>query len=371
MEKLDKREKRIVQSEHAKGERCSRRPGLLSLVALLALATLPTANRAAAQPALPFDNTAALLVLPILADDEYTFASVTNVSTSGWTLRLYLLDDAWTSHSFSCDVTAAETTLFTFAPAAPGLNFSYECGGVDLTQFVAMTRGVFVVALENALGETTNQSAIVGHGTVVDFGQGWSYSIDAIPFRGLNPMAPGIADKDYVFDNNEYSMFPATLSTPFIAPTSGGISADLVLFTLDGRMSVAPGPVAQLDILFYDDEETPTSAYYTFDCFAVVPLQDINPNFLRMLLGSDVGYLYMTPLDGLVSDLAHDVLFGNGNGVRVTGVHGWLVQVLPDGADMVEGGNTIIGYGAWGRRLDNGMLPQDLDGTDIPTLRGL
>ena len=76
------------------------------------------------------------------------------------------------------------------------------------------------------------------------------------------------------------------------------------------------------------------------------------------VLGSESGHLYMTVIDADQNSNVHDNKFGNGNAIRVVGVHGWLVQ-------------SINNNSAWSRTLAQGMLPQDLDGDDVPTLDGL
>ena len=134
-----------------------------------------------------------------------------------------------------------------------------------------------------------------------------------------------------------------------------------------------------LDIVFYDDEETPTSAHYSFDCFSIVSLERIDPNFNAALLGSGSGHLYMTAIDADQASNVHDNKFGNGNAIRVVGVHGWLVQGIGKAIIKTEecAGDecglpyTITDMSRWSRTLAQGMLPQDLDGNDVPTFDGL
>jgi len=212
---------------------------------------------------------------------------------------------------------------------------------------------------------TTNANDLFGDFVIVNTSMGYAWSAGAIPFQGKDPLAPGVADRDYHFDNTEYAMFPATLASNFIAPgnnqgINGFVTAELFLFTLDGRANI--GSQASLDVVFYDDDETPTSAHYTFECSTIVKLTDINPNFEAFLLGSPMGHFYATVIDADQFSNVHDNKFGNGNAIRVVGVHGWLFQTIG-----VDG----QGFSGWGRSLSQGMIPQDLDGNDVPTFDGL
>ena len=85
-------------------------------------------------------------------------------------------------------------------------------------------------------------------------------------------------------------------------------------------------------------------------------------------LGSGAGHFFMTAIDADQDSNTHDAKFGNGNAIRVVGVHGWLlqnIQTLP-GTDVPR-----LPSAAWARSLAQGMMPQDLDGNDVPTFDGL
>lgn len=344
----------------------------VALVAALAAGLW--AGSANAQTQLKLNQVGAALALPLIASPGVvTYNTVTNVGPDDRNLHFNVISgEGWIVTDFDCPVTASETVLITYVSDGQNATLFLECNqgrGTDefvVRAFANMESGILFLANETHECKdgtcTTNENDLFGDAVIVDFGLGSAYSAGAIPFQGNDPLAPGVADRDYLFDNNEYSMFPATLATNFIAPgvnqsVGGGfVSAQLVLFVLDGRANI--GSQAALDIVFYDDEETPTSAHYTFDCFSIVNLEQINVNFNAGLLGSDAGHLYMTAIDADQNSNVHDNKFGNGNAIRVVGVHGWLVQ-------------NINGNQAWARTLAQGMIPQDLDGNDTPAFDGL
>jgi len=369
-----------------------------------AAALVLSAGSATAQNQLKLDQVGAALAFPLIGEQfaspkegeeavtvasaGTTYITITNVGPTVRNLHFNAISaDGWDVTDFDCPVTASETILITWRPVGnPGgyeltmeCNFGGQAFGKVVSRSFNWAFGTLFVATEtNECKDgtcTTNENDLFGDFIVVRPGQGSAYSAGAVPFQGQDPLAPGVADRDYKFDNVEYAMFPATLATNFIAPgpnneVGGFVSAELILFTLDGRANI--GSQAALDIVFYDDEETPTSAHYTFDCFSIVSLERINPNFNVNLLGSGSGHLYMTAIDADQASNVHDNKFGNGNRIRVVGVHGWLVQSIDavgQGMECIDN-NGICGA-SWSRTLAQGMLPQDLDGNDVPALDGL
>ena len=345
----------------------------LRVVLVAALAAGLWAGSANAQTQLKLNQVGAALALPLVSGEGVvTYNTVTNVGPADRNLHFNVINgEGWDVTDFDCPVTASETVLIQFSGDGVNSQLTVECNfGSGLPEFVSrffagFSGGILFIANETHECKdgscTTNENDLFGDAVVVNFGQGTAFSAGAIPFQGNDPLAPGVADRDYLFDNSEYSMFPATLATNFIAPGAnlgGLVTADLLLFVLDGRRGT--GSQAALDIVFFDDEETPTSAHYEFDCFSIVALEQINPNFNAALLGSESGHLYMTVIDADQESNVHDNKFGNGNAIRVVGVHGWLLQSINTGA-----------VGAWGRTLAQGMIPQDLDGDDTPAFDGL
>jgi len=349
--------------------RLSRRTVAAVSAAGLALSIASLAN---AQTMLRQDQVGAAMAFPLISTDgSSTYITVTNVGTEDRNIHFNMIEgEGWGVTDFDCPVTASETVLITFSEAqTPGL-LVVECNLAGATQRIvrrgtSWNQGILFLALESHECKdgtcTITDNELFGDFVVVNPEEGFAYSAAGIPFQGEDPLAPGISDRDYHFDNEEYSMFPATLATNFIAtgqnPTVGPTFGFLILFVLDGRRGV--GSQAALDIVFYDDDETPTSAHYSFDCFSIVPLENINVNFNAQNLGSAAGHVYLNPIDHDQSSNVHDNKFGNGNAIRVVGVHGWIVQIAGGGTDRVGG--------AWARSLSQGMLPQHLDGSDRPT----
>jgi hypothetical protein len=172
----------------------------------------------------------------------------------------------------------------------------------------------------------------------------------------------------YHFDNLEYAKFPAVLATNFISPSNGeekALSAELILVTLDGGTGVIPVPRARLGGLAYNDDEEYFDFQWEFDCFDIVSLIDIDPNFEFdddgvLGIGSMSGHLQLVPQPIATPNDSHDAEFGDGNNVRRRGVHGWIVQNVQDGEDIVESDHPIEGTpdvemdngpAAWGRPL--------------------
>jgi hypothetical protein len=293
--------------------------------------------------------------------------------------------DAWSAQSFDCEVTRNETTLFVFSsdgtfPASSRL--SYECldenGDSKLFQDVPIQaqRGIFFVTLEDPVsGQTINSNQIFGDALVLDFGRGTAYSFDAISFQGRSLVA-GVADRSYRFDNIEYAAFPSKLAANFLAPTEtpiAGVTAELILFTLDGTVNSQFPPVAQVSVHFYNDDEMAHSAGHFFQCFDIVRLEAIDPRFLFPALGSQAGHLVLTPQTVTYGNLAHDASFDPGPanvvGVRKPPVHGWLVQTIVGGFDVGGAGLSMANDAAWARPLGQSQTPAVPAPGDTPVLQ--
>jgi hypothetical protein len=120
--------------------------------------------------------------------------------------------------------------------------------------------------------------------------------------------------------------------------------------------------------LTYNDDEEWCDWDWEFDCFDIAALEDIHPchQFYPSGdprgLGSISGHLEMYSQSILTAaGDSHDVNFGNGDGSRNRGVHGWIVQNVA-GTGMVPvlpGNQPIAGTppvnvpnaAAWGRPL--------------------
>jgi hypothetical protein len=316
-----------------------------------------------------------------------TLATVTNGKSTPVRLKLELISgdpstsggDNWQSTSFECDLTGRETTSFVFMPrdgldqGDPGDGRSrlyVECSnlatqhpeGSPRALFTNVQNGVlFVAVADPASGDLVSEDVIFGDAVVVDFTQGQAYSFDAISFQAGQGQNDG--DKIYRFDNGEYARFPSVLATNFLAPRDGAVSAELLLITLDGTTGNVPVPRVRLGGLAYNDDEQYFDFQWEFDCFDVVALTDLDPNFLFVPggvlgLGSLSGHLQVVPQPVATANDVHDAAYGDANNVRRRPAHGWLVQsvtgtlVPPNEPIPGTPGITVQnGPAAWGRPL--------------------
>ena len=205
--------------------------------------------------------------------------------------------------------------------------------------------------------ETMNTNQLFGDAVVLDAAGGTAYSVGAIPFQGIAP-GPGVGDRQYRFDNSEYSAFPSALVANFAASRS----ASLVLFTLDGTTGSATPPEVELSIKFTIGRSGTGSSSHHFDCFDIVDLATIDGRFGVDLLGR-AGRLVMRPEPATQPNLAHDSLFDGGEsgtvGVRTTPAHGWIFQTMSIAGQVV---------GAFGSSLKQSNLPLLPSPGDTPTL---
>lgn len=339
-------------------------PGALAAAVLLACLS---AGVASAQSSLHLDQVGAALVLPLIGDAPNgveTYITITNVASGARNLHLNVIDDEWRVSDFDCPLTAHETVLIRWYPySSTRYRLEVDCNeaganprrGRRSLSFRSRSGVLFVTNESDDCGNATctlNSNDLMGDAVIVNPTAGWAASAGAIPFQGKDPLAAGVADREYHFDNIEYAMFPRTLASGYIEP-GANVSGQLILFTLDGRPN--SGPRASIAIVGYDDDETPTSGHYQFDCFAVVDLDDLIGSF-----ASQAGHFYLSVEDIDQPGTAHDEKYGDGNGLRVVGVHGWILQ-------RFEG--ETPGY--WMRPLAQGPMPQPLLGGDVPTFDGL
>jgi len=342
-------------------------------MAALVLLGVPVTGASAG--VLSADIPGAALALPIFASaNRSTVAIATNASDDPVQLRVLLIDgDDWEAMDAVCPLTARETTLFT-AQSLGGqqMQLSFECtdpGGQPVAQGIVMSmeQGILFLSLEDPVtGDLSNVNSLFGDATVVDLGQGWTWSVPAILFQG-GPV-PAQENGRYRFDGVEYATFPSRVATEFLAPDAD-ISAELILFTLDGTTRQTSGPRVETQVFFTDDDEIGYSApNYEFDCFSVVPLTGIDPRFERSQLGSQSGFLTLRPVGVAQTAPKHDVLFDGGAGadlIRKTPIHGWLVQTFS------TLGPSGTAYDAVARPLETDIAMLTPQPGDAPTLNAI
>jgi hypothetical protein len=220
---------------------------------------------------------------------------------------------------------------------------------------------------------TRGINALFGDATIIDFGQGYAYSVNAIHIQ--NGRGQNNGDRQYMFDGNEYAAFPAALAANYVSPTFDGISANLILFTLDGTTNDDNPIEFKLSGDVYDDDENPLSGGDKFDCFVNAPLEDVfSTNVFREFSGSPVGHLEL-----LVSQVSNQIdtneqspVTGDASGNRRRPVHGWIVQHIANGANGVDPEWPAVpgftGSGAFARTLTQGTLAMAPTAGDYPAL---
>jgi hypothetical protein len=282
---------------------------------------------------------------------DWTSIIITNTGSKGVRLGFQVLsgdlEDSWTANSFDCPLSGNETTHFLIAPNEHGDNSStiyFECSipgatgddpdslNVERVEVVNAAKGILFAYVKDAFGDVVSNDVLIGTATVIDFDDDTAWSVDAVPFQGGDVLAQD-GNREFRFDGLEFLQFPSMVLTQFHAP-SYDVEAELILFTLDGTTGAAPD--VELKVDFWNDDELKRDADYAFDCFDIVKLEDIDPRFKRESLGSSVGHLKLTPKVASQEDEArvHDILFGDGNGVRRVPVHGWIVQEIEDGGSI-------------------------------------
>ncbi len=374
------------------------RPARRSRSRLLLLGSafgLATAPQLAGAESLDLAEVAAALAMPVItggypgnaiegtdgdliaAGAALTINTVTNTASSPVVLRVDVIsgdprqrgdgasfdEDNWQSTSFDCPITGRETVAFLFiAGGAPGENSLVfaDCAGLAISRPLETGNGILFVGIAEPSGTVVSEDLIFGDSIVIDTQVGAAFSFDAVPFQAGAGANDG--DKTYAFDGFEYAEFPSLVSTNFLAP-SDDVLAELVLFTLDGTTGQLPPPRARLTGVAYNDDEVPFDFQYEFECFDIVALDEIDPNFVGGFpgLGSFVGHVQLRPHPiGRAGFDAHDAMYGDGNSIRTAPVAGWLVQsvmgeLLPAGAlfaaPTMSPAVPVADLSAWARPL--------------------
>jgi hypothetical protein len=210
-----------------------------------------------------------------------------------------------------------------------------------------------------------SQDVLFGDAIVVDEDAGQAYSFDAIGFQAGQGENDG--DRVYRFDGLEYSAFPRGLASNFLAPGAdvGGnhVQAELILFTLDLTTDSLPLPRVVIGAFTYNDDEEYRDWSHEFDCFEIAALGDIyqSNNYhgpsSPLGLGSVSGHLEMYSQASTTALDPHDLEFGNDDGIRNRGFHGWLVQnatgvvLAGDQPTPAAPSVSVTNPSAWGRPL--------------------
>lgn len=305
----------------------------------------------------------------------------------------------WSEIDYDCPLTPLETTYFIYEqiPGSDNALVTFECSDNNLdypnnartnnivTRALNGTDGIMVAAVECQLGDsecdaqqeggqvrrTQAKNILSADMTVIDFGAGLAFSAPAIHIQGRYASRNG--DRQYEFNNEEgeYRQFPSLLTTNYIAPDSS-ISAELLLFTLDGKTG-SGGAAAKVSGFAYDDDENPTSGSISFDCLTLTAIDDspngFGLNVTRPFGGHIVGHLELFPAAVARND-EHELLSESNDGVRRALVHGYLIQQIRAGGqfDGGEFGGTMAANGTWARQLTQGTNAIVNIGDDVQSL---
>jgi hypothetical protein len=354
------------------------------------LALLLSSAAAQADPLAGARNqVSALAVLPWDVGDTYGGRITTVVLSNGGPapepplrMRLHVLVIYPNFHftQFVCPVIPNDTTSFTFErdPQTGSPVVRYNCQDAILppptqhetTLSLAQSSGIIFISHEEFSpwqpgGATSGVNTLFANATVWDVVQGSAYSFDAIHFTGDAPNR----DRSYKFDNREFSAFPSTVATNYILPTKDygtpGITADLILFTIDGTLSSAAAPSAAVHATFFDEAGIfagTGSITLQSASVQVVNLATYKPDLVSPPSKSLAASVILTPGPVQRNDGVHDAPrplgSGNGDGFRMTPVHGWIVQTAPSWTAIPGSYGPAYSSGAlaWARALDSGEV---------------
>lgn len=304
-----------------------------------------------------FEEMSAMLVMPIVTSQSAptleTRVTVTNGSATGVTLRLTFIPASdWNAVEATCLLTAFETTsLLAVATSPDTLEIEGECdseGGLS-TLLATGNEGVLVVTLTDGQGLTVGDSSLHGSASIVDVTNETTHTAEAVGFKNVDPLAPGLGDRAYAFDGSEFERFPDLWAMHFFAEEATSLLTGSFIFAaLDGRSG--DEPAVELDIQFYDDDAFAQSTSHTFKCFDIVPFTTVDAGLGRTLLGSESGHLTIEPVMVLQPEPKHDVVWGNGDGERKTPVVVWYLQELSGGGTL--GGSTMTGDSSFGGQAE-------------------
>jgi hypothetical protein len=381
---------------------------LKNMLVVIAILGLAASSAEAGQPSVVIspNSLGAAVAIPYLTGVEgvgerITVMTVTNGSS--WqpiVLHLtWISASDWSSIDYDCPLTPLESTHFVyerfgdsdtaivnFDCSADGSGPGATSGGESVMRQVPGANGIMFAAVECQRlycppvapgGEgppprTLLSNILSADLVVMDFGAGHAFSAPGIHIQGRG-QSPAPLARNYEFTGaiGSYAAFPTVLTTNYIAPDDS-ITAELLLFTLDGKVGSGPGIQAGIAGNAYDDDENPTSGRIRFDCMEVAPI-DASPNgwglnVARTFAGHTAGHLTLYPSKVTRSD-EHE-RSQNNDGLRLAPVHGYLIQTISQGGVFVGGeyGGSMSSSAAWARQLTQGTNPLLTSDGDVPSL---
>lgn len=276
---------------------------------------------------------AAVIVLPFFTASSSTLTQfiVTNTQPTGLIIELRLIEGTggnWEVESYQCHLTGHEV-LAIWATPIPANRARFDSSSLSCnTLRIADTSNGLLFITAHDPGDMSQVNQLTGVATVIEAG-GPAYSVDAVSFFA-GPVTN--TDDVFVFDDLEFSRFPASVHGQILVPDTH-VSSELVLFTLDGP-SGFPVPV-NVDIILRDDNAQARTLSTTFDCFTVVDIGTLDPSFNRTAINSEVASVEVIP---------------SMTGMTIRPVWGWLINRVAQFGPWAGTGN-IMSTSAGGARM--------------------
>jgi len=312
---------------------------MAGLVLVLAFGFAP------AQAGIDINEVGAFLVYPGVATDRSgveTFLTITNTSSDSVIAHVSFIDGE-TCYECDFDVPMSGLDTETLVVTRDGHVTHLLNLDTGASRTCAQKYGFVTVDVEDADHNVLTDNILLGEEVVVDYRNGWAFSVEALSIQGES----GGADRRFGFDGSEYRKFPSVVGADFLAPDyDGPLSADLVLFTLAFDRQFPP--LTDCSVIGFDAYENQFSNSFQFGCWTIIGLEDIDPEFAYPYLGANFdlnehGWLQLTC-----------TVFGTGtNGVVNGGVHGAIAQIAEPGTVLRrnDGGPALANAAAWGRLL--------------------
>lgn len=258
--------------------------------------------------------------------------------------------------NFDIALTGNDTETLVIHETASGIAVESEDSALSMS--CPFPFGMIVVNVETpATGQVLTDNVLLGEEVVVDYTQGSTFSLPAIPLQGGNG---GNYDRNLAFDDQEYGKLPRIVAANFIAPdlvaAAGQVTAQLALFTLGFERQYPPA--VDCAVVGRDAQEHAFSSSFHFGCWTMLDLCAISPEFcypnLGLLGNGDTHGWFL--LDCRV-DQDH-----NGSFEVHGGVHGAIIQTATSGATIrrgTPGAASMSSRIAWARLLSQSVTTGD------------
>jgi hypothetical protein len=314
---------------------------------------------APAQAGIDLNEIAAFLVFPGVAAtldgglNVETFLTFTNTSTDSIIAHVAFINgnEIDPEYCYECNfdvpMTGQDTETLVLWRSGAGLNavthiLNLDTGGQrTCNQFI----GFVTVEVENAFHETQTSNFLLGEEVVIDYASGAALSVPAISIQGI---LTDDNDRAFEFDDKEYGRFPSRIGGDFLAPDfDGDLHAYLVLFTLAFQRQLPP--FTDCELIGFDAFEEQTSNSFTFGCWTLRSLVDLDPELAYPYLGVS----FDEQQHGWFNLVCSVSGTGDGNGIVAGGVHGLIAQLAEDGAYLRRDpqGPAVVGTASWARIL--------------------